>query len=348
MLVRHRQFEIVRATPADSADIRRLFENIRYDAAIDLQFRRGNDPYRSFQEEDDGAVVLLLKETATGRTVGMGAASFHRVYLGGEVRRSAYLNGLKLLPEYHRRLRVLPEAFCRLREETQGESDICYAAVLRHNTPVQRLFERPHRSLPRFEKQGLYTSFLFSPSRKSGLPLEKGGAAGLDAFYARWLPEYDLAPLNRYMPGLTDEDFIIWQEGGRILAACALLDDRRNKNYYLNGYHGAYRLLSKLPTRLLGYPAVPKVGQTVNNVSLSMLLFDPTVDTAGRAQFIRSASFFAKGHEVVMVGLAENDPTYQAFRGLRHVPYSSFLYTVDMGGEMKLGDRPVYLDVAYM
>ena len=159
MLVRNRQFEIVRATPADSADIRRLFENIRYDAAIDLQFRRGNDPYRSFQEEDDGAVVLLLKETATGRTVGMGAASFHRVYLGGEVRRSAYLNGLKLLPEYHKRLRVLPEAFCRLREETQGESDICYAAVLRHNTPVQRLFEKPHRSLPRFEKQGLSPRF---------------------------------------------------------------------------------------------------------------------------------------------------------------------------------------------
>ena len=48
------------------------------------------------------------------------------------------------------------------------------------------------------------------------------------------------------------------------------------------------------------------------------------------------------------LGSAENDPTYQAFRGLRHVPYSSFLYTVDMGGEMKLGDRPVYLDVAYM
>ena len=65
MLIRDWKFEIVRATPADSADIRRLFENIRYDAAIDLQFRRGNDPYRSFQEEDDGAVVLLLKETPT-------------------------------------------------------------------------------------------------------------------------------------------------------------------------------------------------------------------------------------------------------------------------------------------
>lgn len=148
MLIRDRKFEIVRATPADSADIRRLFENIRYDAAIDLQFRRGNDPYRSFQEEDDGAVVLLLKETSTGRTVGMGAASFHRVYLGGEVRRSAYLNGLKLLPEYRMRLRVLPEAFSRLLEETQGESDICYAAVLQQNTPVQRMFEKPHRTVP--------------------------------------------------------------------------------------------------------------------------------------------------------------------------------------------------------
>ena len=164
MLVRNRQFEIVRATPADSADIRRLFENIRYDAAIDLQFRRGNDPYRSFQEEDDGAVVLLLKETATGRTVGMGAASFHRVYLGGEVRRSAYLNGLKLLPEYHRRLRVLPEAFCRLREETQGESDICYGTTRRcsvclksRTVPCRDLKSRgciPRFCSPRAERAG--------------------------------------------------------------------------------------------------------------------------------------------------------------------------------------------------
>lgn len=213
---------------------------------------------------------------------------------------------------------------------------------------VQHLFEKPHRSLPWFEKQGLYTSFLISPGRKSGLPLEKGGAAELDAFYARWLPMYDLAPLNRNMAGLTDEDFIVWREGGRILAACALLDDRRNKNYYLCGYSGAFRILPGLPTRLLGYPAVPKTGQTVDSVSLSMLLFDPAVDTAGRAHFIRSASSFARGHEVVMVGLAENDPTYQAFRRLRHVPFSSILYTVDMGGEMKLGARPIYLDVAYM
>ncbi len=348
MLVKEKQFEIVKAVPGDSEDIRRMFESIRFHTAIDLQFRRGNDPYRSFQEEDDGAVVLLLKDRLADRTVGMGAASFHRVYLGGEMCRGAYLNGLKLLPEYHKRLRVLPEAFRRLRQEIQGEADICYAAVLRHNMSVQHLFEKPHRSLPRFEKQGLYTSFLISPSRKSGLPLEKGGAAELDAFYARWLPMYDLAPLNRNMAGLTDEDFIVWREGGRILAACALLDDRRNKNYYLCGYSGAFRILPVLPTRLLGYPAVPKTGQTVDSVSLSMLLFDPAVDTAGRAHFIRSASSFARGHEVVMVGLAENNPTYQAFRRLRHVPFSSILYTVDMGGEMKLGARPIYLDVAYM
>ena len=179
MLVKEKQFEIVKAAPGDSEDIRRMFESIRFHTAIDLQFRRGNDPYRSFQEEDDGAVVLLLKDRLADRTVGMGAASFHRVYLGGEMCRSAYLNGLKLLPEYHKRLRVLPEAFRRLRQEIQGEADICYAAVLRHNMSVQHLFEKPHRSLPRFEKQGLYTSFLISPGRKSGLPLEKGSAPSM-------------------------------------------------------------------------------------------------------------------------------------------------------------------------
>ena len=80
MLVKEKQFEIVKAAPGDSEDIRRMFESIRFHTAIDLQFRRGNDPYRSFQEEDDGAVVLLLKDRLADRTVGMGAASFHRVY----------------------------------------------------------------------------------------------------------------------------------------------------------------------------------------------------------------------------------------------------------------------------
>lgn len=348
MLEKHRKFEVVRATPDDSEEIRTLFECIHYDAAIDLQFRRGDDPYHSFQNEDDGAVVMLAKETASGRIVGMGAASFHRVYLGGKVCRSAYLNGLKLLPEYHKKLYILPEAFRCIQEEIQGESDICYAAVVESNTSVQQLFEKKHRSIPRFEKQGLYTSFLFAPTRKSKLPLEKGKVEGLDEFYEQWLPTYDLSPMNRYMSGLSDSDSIVWREGGDILAACALLDDRKNKNYYLNGYKGIYRLLPKLPTQLFGYPSAPMVGHTVDNVSLSMLLFDPSVDMAGRAQFIRSASSFAREHKVVMVGLSKNDPTYQAFEKIRHVPYSSFLYTVDMGGKMQLGDRPIYLDVAYM
>lgn len=44
MLVKEKQFEIVKAAPGDSEDIRRMFESIRFHTAIDLQFRRGNDP----------------------------------------------------------------------------------------------------------------------------------------------------------------------------------------------------------------------------------------------------------------------------------------------------------------
>lgn len=343
------KYELTVADANDSKAIKNLFESINYPLAIDLQFRRGDDPYRSFIEEDDGATIILLKETETQKVVGMGACSFHKIWLDGEKKRGAYLNSLKLLPEHRRNGIYIPKAFAMMFDLSRNETDIYYATILEQATSTRKMFEKKISFMPEYTKQELYTTFFFAPSKKNyGLELEKGNVAGLDEFYEERLKNYNLAPLSRKINGIKDEDFIVWRKNGKILASCAVFNNQNNKNYYLNGYNGILKYLSHFPINILGYPKLPKSGKTVNNASLSMLLFDESVTVSERAKFIKAASSYAKKYDFVMVGLAKNDFSYQAFNRIKHIKYNSIIYTINENLPQYITGRPIYFDVAFM
>lgn len=345
----NKKYELTVADAADSKAIKNLFESIDYPLSIDIQFRRGDDPYRSFIEEDDGATVVLVREIETQKVIGMGACSCHKIWLNGEKKRGAYLNSLKLLPEHRRISTILPKAFKVMFDLTRNETDIYYATILEQATSTRKMFEKKRSYMPEYTKQEPYTTFFFSPSGKTyGMELEKGTVAGLDEFYEERLKNYNLAPLSRKINGIKDEDFIVWRKNGKILASCAVLNNQHNKNYYLNGYNGILKYLSHLPINFFGYPKPPKAGKTVNNASLSMLLFDESVTVKERAKFIKAASSYAQKYDFLMVGLAKNDISYEAFNKIRHIKYSSIIYTINENLPKNITGRPIYSDVAFM
>lgn len=348
-MIKMNKYEIAIATENDSDTIKYLFEHTSFNNLIDLQFRRGDNPYKSFMEEDAGAVIILLKDNATGKAIGMGACSFHDIYLNGEIKRGGYLNGLKILPEYRTKLRYLPQTFQLMNEVTKDQTDIYYATVLQLAKDVQNSFEKKRKSMPTYAKQCIYTSFLFNcASNTRGLNLEKGNVSGLDSFYEKRLCQYNLAPVKKDIHGLRNEDFITWRDNGKILASCAIINNQSMKNYFLKGYSGIVKFIAHFPMKLIGLPPFPKVGKTVDNLCISMLMFDDDVDLASRARFIRAASSFAKGCDVVTLGLTDTDPTYRAFKKISHIKYSSYLYTINYDEIQNVNSRPVYLDVTYM
>ncbi|MEG1947194.1 MAG: hypothetical protein RR139_08875 [Lachnospiraceae bacterium] len=347
--MKSKEYEFTLATAEDNEAIKNLFEHTNYKSVLDLQFRRGTDPFASFMQEDAGAVVMLLKHKITKDIIAMGACSFHEVYINGEIKRGAYLNGLKILPEYQQILSMMPLAFQTIQEATQSRTDLYYATILQPAKNLQQIFEKKRRNMPIYQKQCLNTAFIISPAHSTkGLHLEKGNVDGLDDFYEKHLINYNLAPVNRKMHGVCDEDFITWRENGTIIAACAVLNNQSTKNYFLNSYNGILKPLSHFPTRLLGLPAPPKTGESVNNASLSLLLFDESVDIPSRARFMKAASSFAREYDMIMIGLNDTDPTYHAFDKMIHLKYNSYLYTVNWGEVQNINNRPIYLDVAYI
>lgn len=343
-------YELSIAAKDDSGSIKELFEKTSYSHLIDLQFRRGDDPYSSFMNEDNGATVILARNPDNHELIGMGACSYHDILINGEVKRGAYINGLKILPQYQKQyITLLPNAVRYMFENTNEYTDIYYATVLLQAKSTQSLFEKKRSFMPYFQKQCVYTSFLFSPSRKTyGLKLEKGNVENLDEFYKENLAGYNFAPLSRHLNGAKDEDFITWRKDGKILASCVIFNNQKNKNYYLNGYGGIFKILSHFPTRLFGYPKLPKPGRTVDNVSLSMLMFDKNLSAKDKAHFICTASSFAKEHNVITVGISDNDPSYESFRYIRHIKYSSILYTLNRKDIIKADNKPIYIDISYM
>ena len=343
------KYELVLAEACDSEAIKYLFENSGYPYAIDLQFGRGDDPYRSIMEEDDGAIVVLLKETSTQKVVSMGVCSFHKIWLNGEKKRGAYLNSLKILPEHRKGAIFISKAFEMVFELSRNDTDIYYAAILEQASSTRKMFEKKRSNMPEYVKQDLYTTFCFKPSgRLHGMELEKGNVDGLDDFYEKCLKNYNLAPLNRNINGIKDEDFIVWRKNGKIIAACAVFNNKNNKNYWLNGYNGILKYIYHIPVHYLGYPKFPRPGSIVNIASLSMLMFDENVTVKERAKFIKAASYYAKQYDVLMVGLAQNDISYEAFSKIKHIKYSSIIYTINENKSKNLTNRSIYSDVAFM
>ena len=340
-------FRFLIAGPEHTEIIKKMYESISYDGPIDIQFRRGDDPYHSVVSESDDHVILLCRSERDGKYIAMGICSIYKAYLDGEIKRVGYLNGLKILPEYRKKMTILPRGFAALHEVLDGRVDLCFASMLRSAAENQKMFEKRRSFMPAYVRQCEYTSYLFRPARRDGIGLCHGFSEKLNEFYKLNAPKYNLRPVHP-VSEITDNDWLYWEKDGRIAAACAVFDETENKNYYLNRYNGVMRTLSHFPTKLIGLPAFPKEHSIADTVTMSMLLFDDSLDLPERRRFILSASSYARDHNICILGLTDSGDTYKVFRSIPNVPFGSYLYTIDWGRDSDITGRRVFCDTALM
>ena len=276
-----------------------------------------------------------------------GICSIFEAALNGEIRRVGYLNGLKILPEYRKKMTMLPRGFAALHEALDGKVDLCFASMLRSATENQKMFEKRRSYMPAYVRQCEYTSYLFRPARKDRIGLYRGTSDRLEEFYKRNIMKYNLMPI-RPVREIGTDDWLYWEKGGRILAACAVFDESKNKNYYLNSYNGYMRCLCHFPSELLGLPAFPKEHSVVSAATMSMLLFDDSLTLSQQRRFILSASSYAREHDICILGLTDTGDTYKVFRTIPNVPFGSYLYTIDWDRDSDITGRRVFCDSALM
>lgn len=330
------------AAPGDDDGIRDIFTAGHFDGGIAVQYLRPN-PLESFAADGSDTRMLIIRDNENGRLCAVGGAVIRHEYLHGVPANTAYLTGLKIHPDYQKQIFFIAKAYQFLGEQLNG-CDACYTTILDDNAPVIKMLEKKRRTMPEYRYLGHYTTYIFHQP-KAILPLETDKRTGLDTVRESWFSTFDLAPVENYT-GLGEGHFYAYREGGEILACCYCGDQTALKCYKMAGYGGIYRLLSMLPTKLLGYPAFPRTGSIIRHAVISQL-YVKNNDPVLCRRFLRSVAA-ASGADLLLWGAFETHPLLPALEKMRVIRYGSRLYEVLWNGKAPQISRNIGMEAALL
>lgn len=389
------RFELVLAQRGDWPDIKRIYDSGEFDGGIAVQYLRDPDPIASFEREGDKAVILMLRDRRTNKAAGFGACIIKKVFKDGKIVNMGYLTGLKLLPEYRKKVFFISYAYQKLYEYTKDYVDFYFSTILKENTAVQKMLEKPRKQMPLYEYLGDYRvyfcksgirsfwseKFVFKAfgnggswikalgNGKSGASVfgsgrnrcgcSKSGAKYVvgrcsreeaEAFYARHARETDLSLESVSVYDLKNAVFYGLYEDNALAACGYVLNQQHYKQYVVKKYSGIYKLISRLPMRLLGYPSFPRINEAANCACAGLWAENDDGVLARRLwQFMRQD---AREFDFIMIGLHESHPLRSYFDKIRHIKYDSRCYIVDFEHDKEayesLYGKKLYIDVAFL
>jgi len=348
MLCQNNKVELRLAVPSDRDGIRRVFESGKFDGDLSIQFLRNPDPLTSMAHDGDRTVMIVMEYVETGEIAGVAGCVIRREYVGSKIKRIGYLTGLKLLQKYQKKVFCIADGYRLMREWTRDEVDLYYTTILSSNAGAIKLLEKKHKNMPAYLYLGEYTTYCIKAGGASRVRLTGMTPEEREHLYKAELPTLDFVPADTALFGLTDNDFCALRDSkGQILAACAIYDQQKDKQYVVSGYGGKYKLMSWIPTRLLGYPRFPKAGSTLNYASVAFLYVKNADPKLGR-KFLTAVAARAKRYDLLLLGLFENHPNRALFEKFRHVKLQSRLYEVTWDEPQYSPGHPVGLEVSLL
>lgn len=324
ILLQNQTYTIRFADSADNDRLCDLFQSTSFTGGLSVQYLRGQSPYDSFLADGADARILLAIDRRADRLCAVGGAVIRREYLHGAAEKCAYLTGLKIHPDYRKKFPFLSKAYAFLHEAV-ADCRICYTTILDDNQDAISLLEKRHKNMPEYRYLGHYTTYCFHGGKKL-LPLEKNNMDGFDELMKTYFSAMNLAPADYGYGGFGEKTFYALRENGRIIACCFAGNQQATKQYKMCAYGGIYRLVSKLPTRLLQYPAFPKASALINHGVISYLYIKDHDPDLGRA-FLRSVAADTDFSLLIWGGF-ENNPLRPALDKMRTIRYGSRLYQV--------------------
>lgn len=266
---------------AEAEDAQAILEFLEEEPSpgkVELIYTRRPDPVVSILRE--GRISWLLVAQDQGRVVGMAACAMQEVWLGGAPASVGYLFALRVRRGRRRRLSHLPEGYRQLFERFRPMTPrLYYTTILSDNVDAMRLLEKDRPSMPRYEPLTELGTFALFPAwmRRGPRLAPPRSAEVLADFLAEEGSRMDLFPRwsardleeGRRCPSL--EDFRVWEENGRVVAAAALWDQRAWRQYRVVRYHGILSWLHRFGRLLPGLPRLPDPGADLPLRSLSAL-----------------------------------------------------------------------------
>lgn len=312
------------ADSSDNEGIRQVFESGSFQGGISVQYLRNPKPYESFCADGDAAKILVIIDNELGRTAAVGGAVVRTEYFNGKAEKCAYLTGLKLHPDYQRKIFFIPKAYDFLRKEI-ADCKFCYTTVLDDNVAAISMFEKKHKNMPEYKYLGHFTTYCFHGGKRK-IAIEKNNLTGFDQLMKTYFSHQSLTPVDYNYAGFGEKTFYCVRKKGEIIACCFVGNQQGLKQYKMCSYGGIYKVVSKLPTKVLGYPEFPKADSVVNHGVVSYL-YVKNNDRKLCVNFLRSVASQVD-FSLLLWGGFENHPLCAALEGMKTIHYGSRLYSV--------------------
>lgn len=318
------RYTLAFAESSDNEGICSVFEAEGFGGGLSVQYLRGRDPLGSFAAEGETARIMVIRDNHGGRVAAVGGAVVRREFLNGSEEKCAYLTGLKIHPDYRGKIRFIPQAY-RFLYDSISDCKFFYTTILDGNPAAISMLEKRRKNMPLYRYLGHYTTYCFHGGKKI-LPIEKNNTDGFEELFNSHFAKQSLTPADCRCKGFGKTDFFCLRENGRIRACCFIGNQQAFKQYRMCGYGGVYKLLSKIPVRLLGYPAFPESGREINYGTASYLYIENN-DPKLCSDFLRSAAA-ETDFSLILWGGFENNPLCAAMDKIKAVRYGSRLYSV--------------------
>ncbi len=312
---------------ADSNDddgINEIFHSGNFDGGISIQYLRDPSPYKSLCFDGDEARIIVAVDNEINKIVAVGGAVVRYEYVNGRKEKCAYMTGLKVHPDYRHRLIFIARAYSFLKDSITDCSYV-YTTVLDDNLSAISMFEKKHKNMPEYRYLGHYTTYCFNGGKRI-LQIEKNNTEGFELLVNEHFSKQSFVPFTPNYKGFGKKDFFCLRENGKIKAACFVGNQQHLKQYRMCGYGGVYRLLSKLPVSLLGYPSFPKPDSVINHGVVSYLYVENN-DKKLCSEFLRTVANEVN-FSVLIWGGFENNPLCSVMDKMKTVHYGSRLYSV--------------------
>ncbi|MBA3533080.1 MAG: hypothetical protein H0T73_14240 [Ardenticatenales bacterium] len=337
------------ATPDDDAAIRRLLATNPVPGHITLNYEREPAYFAGCGTMGHFWQVLVAREEATGRIVGLACRATRPLFVNGRVEEVGYLSQLRVDKDYRGRW-LVAKGFHKMHAlHDDGRVRGYLATIIEENREAQGiLVERPRRHFPAFREVTKLATLAILLRRHghctpSPCEIRSGGEVSLGEIVAflrehgaqrQFFPVYSNEDFegSSLTLGFCNEDFAVACRGSSIVGVMGLWDQSAYKQMVVQGYSGTLRWARPLingVARLFGAPSLPAPGRALSFVYASFLCIagnDPAVFQTLLERLYQQAA--VRGYSFLMLALSAADPLLPVAQQYAHIPYHSRLYTV--------------------
>ena len=328
-------------TTNDAPEVLKLLEGESYKGNLRIIFTRRDDPIAAFKSESDGAITGIMRDTG-GRLIATITAIPRIMYIGGELKRVAYITGLKKDLSYNKMVNWR-ELFSKMNAAGTYDAYIC--CFVGDNDTVIKMLTKKRTRLPHALPINKYEAFIFNPCVRvkdphPELDFERADADDVNevtAFISECGKKHDLFhKLDTIddIKGLKAEDFYCLRRDGRIVAAAALWNRQDVKQYYVKECKGVMKLVRALNPILqrLGYVRILDDDSILNFAYVSFLEAENDDPELMTSLFSRIKEAAKADYEALIISAAHSTPKHTALKKIRGISIQHNIAQIVMNG----------------